>query len=145
LTDFSTSFSFDLAPMIDFADDQIKREAKSCLEHSGFNCPTGGGPVKSDSGTGTIQLDVLGERFKMTTTGQGEYGQSSMVPAQLRGVKVAGSGSIAFDAKSGFIVYKAKVSTANSMYGPASAELCAKVNFPQGLLPPGSMIMAQLD
>jgi len=57
---------------------------------------------------------------------------------------VSAAGSIAFDATAGFIVYKAKGSV-TSTFGPASFELCAKVNFPQGLLPPGQAIMAQLD
>merc|ERR1711972_1260277 len=32
-----------------------------------------------------------------------------------------------------------------SAMGPASVEVCAKVNFPQGLLPPGQVIMSQLE
>jgi len=152
LTDFSTSMTMDLAPIIAFGNAHEVSSHEDCLKYSGCQhrgscdraCPSGGFPIKSESGTGTIQLDVLGERFKMTSDCQGEYGQSTMLPEQLRGAKISGTGSIAFDAKSGFVVYKAKASV-TSTYGPASFELCAKVNFPQGLLPPGQAIMAQLD
>jgi hypothetical protein len=131
LTDFSTSTTFDLASVITAAN------AHTAPQEPAF-------PIKSESGSGTIQLDVLGERFKMTSAAQGEYAQSSLLPPPLQGAKVSGAGSIAFDAKAGFVVYKAKGSV-TSTFGPASFELCAKVNFPQGLLPPGQAIMAQLD
>lgn len=133
LTDFSTGMRFDLASVI------ASRNAFIAAGH-----PASAFPVKSESGSGTIQLDVLGERFKMTTDCQGEYARSSVLPPPLQGAKISAVGSIAFDAGAGFIVYKAKGRVGQ---GPLSFpfELCAKVNFPHGLLPPGQAIMAQLD
>ena len=152
LTDFSTSLSLDLAPLIAFAHADLKGRHDDCLGTcQGYGngncdreCRLGEFPIKSESGTGTMQVDVSGERFKMTSVAQGEYTQSASLPPPLRGAKVSGSDSISFDAKSGFVFYKAKASVTTTL-GPFAAEMCAKVNFPQGLLPPGQAIMAQLD
>jgi hypothetical protein len=149
LTDFSTSLSLDLAPLIAFAHADLKGRHDDCLGDCGQRncdpeCPLVEFPIKSESGTGTMQVDVPGERFKMTSVAQGEYSQSTNLAPPLRGAKISSSDSISFDAKSGFVFYKAKASVTTTL-GPFAAEMCAKVNFPQGLLPPGQAIMAQLD
>jgi hypothetical protein len=166
LTDFSTSVTFDLAPLLDFEKEVQSKMAARCRDDQGCSfdgkcyckqrpdvgpysadcsCPGPWSSVKSDSGSGTIQLDVLGERFKMTSDEHADFSHASSLPAPLQGAKVSGAASIAFDAKAGFVVYKGKAVIASSAVGPGSFEFCAKVNFPQGLLPPGQAIMAQLE
>jgi hypothetical protein len=159
LTNFKTSVTYDLAPFIAFWNAEMQRDYEVCMKGCGGedrgegdgDCMSYCGPgprsmpYSSESGSGTIQVDVLGERFRMTSEAQGTFSEASDLPPPLRGAHASGSGSIAFDAKNGFAVYKVKGSMRSSALGEVPVELCAKVNFPQGLLPPGQQLMSQLD
>jgi len=119
-----------------------------CMSHSPPEyrqyCRKHGPGLKTMEGDYNVQLDVAGERLKIEANARAEYDDSDVVPPPLRGQTASGKGSLAFDAAAGFVVVKEK-GEVHSQVGPFDYEYCARVHFPQGLLPPGQMIMAKLD
>jgi hypothetical protein len=145
LTDFSTDVKVDLDSLIPAMRKSYDEGYKQCVQtfqdEAPDYCHKGSTPLKTMEGDFKVQLDVPAERFKIEANARAEYSDSEMIPPPLRGAQVSGKGTLAFDATAGFLLVKEK-GVVNSQF---DYEFCAKVHFPQGLLPPGQMIMAQLD
>lgn len=147
LTDFSTGIKVNLDSVIQVADEEGKRDFEECTKYNPYDhdfCRHKGIPVRTAEAAYNVQLDVSAERFKIAGTVNVEFADSDSIPGPLRGQKASGTATIAFDAAAGFIYVKEKGSVSSQM-GPFDYEFCARAHFPKGLLPPGQMIMAQLD
>jgi len=99
---------------------------------------------KSYEGDFKVQLDVAKERFAITGHANIVYGNAQSIPPPLQGQSANGKVTLAFDATAGFVFMKEKGSVHTKM-GLFDYDVCARVHFPQGLLPPGQAIMAQID
>jgi len=129
LTDFQATFSVDIHNVLAM-DPTLSREFKSDREH------------------GTIKMDLAGERFHIDDTFNSEFSGKRQVPPPLRDADLSGIGRLMFDGTKGVLAFNAKVTGSQPKMGPngnAALEYCVKVRFPQGLLPPGAMLEAQLD
>jgi len=134
LTDFTAKFSVDTATLIKNA--QLPPDVAMRIPGFAFH--------------GAIQADVGGERLKITVKGVDSLPDHPIAPDQPEytiGAHEKGSAELIFDGPGGFVSYRAKgVEQLPNVAGgkPIKIELCAKVNFPKGMLPPGQMIKSQM-
>jgi hypothetical protein len=133
LTDFTTSFKIDMQSGID------EQNNNPSIPH-----PQANAIYTKFKESGKIQLDYLGERVKISIDSW-SVGFSETYPAPaLRGVSGTGTAEMTFDATAGSVGLR-ETGKMNTKVGPVDLEICTKVTFPKGLLPPKQVLSAQLD